>query len=146
MTGERKPFPVTQTAFNEGDGRFSPDGRLIAYTSNESGRGEVYVQAFPEAVERWQVSNGGGSLPHWRGDGKELFYLSSDRQIMSVGIQIQKVFSAGPPRPLFRLGRLSSEDYDVASDGQRFLFIVAEREASEPPISLVFNWRPEGKR
>jgi Tol biopolymer transport system component len=146
MTGERKPFPVTQTVFNEGEGRFSPDGRLIAYTSNESGRNEVHVQAFPEAVERWQVSSGGGSNPHWRRDGKELLYLSSDKQIMSVGIQIQKVFSAATPRPLFRLSRLSSEDFDVAPDGQRFLFIIAEREASEPPISLVFNWRPEDKR
>jgi len=146
LTGERKPFPVTQTSFNEFDGRFSPDSRLIAYTSNESGRNEVYVQAFPQAVERWQISTGGGGLPRWRRDGKELFYLSPDNQLMSVAVKSQPVFAAATPRPLFRLGRLTSEQYDVAPDGQRFLVLVSEREAPEPPISLVFNWLPQSKR
>jgi Tol biopolymer transport system component len=145
MTGERKPFPVTQTSFNEFDGRFSRDSRLIAYVSDESGRREVYVQAFPQAVERWQVSTGGGGSPSWRRDGKELFYLSPDNQLMSVAVKSQPVFAAAAPRPLFPLGRLSSQ-YDVAPDGQRFLFFVSEREAPAPPISLVFNWLPESSR
>jgi Tol biopolymer transport system component len=144
MTGERKPFPVVQTPFSADDGRFSPDGRLIAYTSNESGRKELYVQAFPQPVERWQISTGGGGSPRWRRDGKELFYLSPDRQLTSVAVKSQPVFAAATPRPLFRLIRESS--YDVAADGQRFLFIVPESGASAPPISLVFNWLPEGKR
>jgi dipeptidyl aminopeptidase/acylaminoacyl peptidase len=148
ITGERKPFPITQSPFNELEGRFSPDGRLIAYISDESGRDEIYVQAFPQAVERWQVSTGGGDFPQWRRDGKELFYLSPDNQLMSVVVETRPVFAFSVPRPLFRPatrpGRLSR--YDVAADGQRFLFTVPEREAPGPPISVVFNWLPESKR
>jgi Tol biopolymer transport system component len=145
MTGDRKPFPVTQSAFSEIAGRFSPDGRLIAYVSDESGRDEVYVQTFPQAVERLQVSSGGGSPPEWRRDGKELFYLSPDRQLMSVAIETRPVFKTAAPRPLFRIGPDFWID-DVAPDGQRFLARVSEGEATRSLIHLVFNWLPEGKR
>ena len=159
MTGERKPFPVTQTSFREGHGRFSPDGRLIAYLSDESGRSEVYVQAFPQAAERWQVSTGGANRPLWRRDGKELFYLSADNQLMSVRIETRPVFTATAPRPLFRVNSAAmvvpepcvtvpcaTSAYNVTSDGQRFLFVVSERETPKPPLHLVFNWLPESKR
>ncbi len=145
MTEDRKPFPVTQSAFSEVSGRFSSDGSLIAYVSDESGRDEVYVQAFPQAVERWQVSSGGGSPPVWRRDGKELFYLSPDGQIMGVAIETRPVFKATAPRSLFRVSQGSSIE-DVAPDGQRFLAIVSEGEAPKPLINLVFNWLPEVKR
>ncbi len=144
MMGEHKPFPVTQTPFTARDGRFSANGSLIAYVSDESGRDEVYVQSFPQPVDRWQVSTGGGGSPRWRRDGKELFYLSPENQLMSVEVRMQPRFAAATPRPIFRLGRSSS--YDVTADGQRFLFIIPERETSAPPISLVFNWLPESKR
>jgi dipeptidyl aminopeptidase/acylaminoacyl peptidase len=143
MTGERKPFAITQTPFDYGMAQFSPDGRLISYASDESGRYEVYVQAFPKAVERWQLSSAGGGNPRWRRDGRELFYQSLDGQLMSVGVQTQPAFVAGTPRPLFRLDR-KSPYYAVAPDG-RFLFMVPESETRRPPISLVFNWLSKGK-
>jgi dipeptidyl aminopeptidase/acylaminoacyl peptidase len=159
MTGEPKPFPVTQAAFRAERGRFSPDGRLIAYLSDDSGPNEVYVQAFPQAADRWQVSTGGASRPRWRKDGKELFYISADGQLMSVAIETRPVFTASAPRPLFRFSPAALllekpcvtapcvySPYEVAPDGQRFLSIVSERETPKPPINLVFNWLPESKR
>jgi Tol biopolymer transport system component len=147
MTGERKPFPVLQTPFDENDARFSPDGRSIVYVSDESGRYEVYVQAFPRTGERWQVSIAGGRNPRWRRDGGELFYVAPDGQIMAVGIHTQPAFAASTPRRLFpnpASGPFAA--YDVTRDGERFLFVVPDRETPKPPISLVFNWLPESKR
>ena len=80
---------------------FSPDGRFVAYVSNESGRDEIYVQTFPDAGGRWQVSNGGGSDPSWRGDGKELYYRSPDQKLMAVEIRGGSDFQAGVPQGLF---------------------------------------------
>jgi Tol biopolymer transport system component len=145
MEGERKPFRVTRTAFREEYGRFSPDGRFIAYLSDESGGNEVYVQTFPQPTERWRVSSGGALRPIWREDGKELFYLTPDHQLMSVEIQTRPVFAASAPRRLFQLAR-GPESYDVAPDGRRFLFVTTRSEVVDPPISLVFNWLPESER
>jgi eukaryotic-like serine/threonine-protein kinase len=86
LEGDRKPFPFLQTPFRENEGRFSPDGRWIAYRSNESGRPEVYVQTFPAGGGKWQVSTSGGLLPQWRGDGREVFYTSTDRKLMAVDV------------------------------------------------------------
>ncbi len=79
LSGEQKPFPFLETDFDERQGRFSPDGKWIAYTSNASGEWQVYVQSFPASGGKWQVSTNGGAQPQWRRDGKELFYLSPDR-------------------------------------------------------------------
>ena len=151
-----KPFLVGNPLFREEYGRFSPDGRLIAYLSDETGRNEVYVQTFPEADQRWQISSGGAAQrPLWRADGKELFFLSADNEMMSVDIQRQPAFKPGKQRALFRLnsplaGRISATSsacrYDVTPDGQRFLISYADRETPKPPLTVVFDWAPESNR
>jgi Tol biopolymer transport system component len=98
--------------------RFSPDGRWLAYSSAESGRNEVFVQGFPESRARWQVSNQGGNSPCWRRDGKELYYLAVDGQLMAVTVRANAVGLAfDPPQALFPLPGTASS-FDVAPDGQ----------------------------
>jgi Tol biopolymer transport system component len=99
--GDRKPILFLQTPFNETHPAFSPDGRWLAYQSNESGRAEIYVQNFPGPGGRWQVSTAGGVGPAWRADGKELFYAGPDQKLMAVDIQAGETFEAGVPRALF---------------------------------------------
>jgi Tol biopolymer transport system component/predicted Ser/Thr protein kinase len=124
---------------NNGDARFSPDGRWIAYTSEESGRNEIYLAAFPGQGERWQVSTEGGVQPRWRRDGKELFYLSSDLRLMSVEVRASSATpEPGVPKLLFEPHPLPTF-YDAAADGQRFLVVSSGVEQS-PPITLVQNW------
>jgi hypothetical protein len=138
--------PLISTEANEAQARVSPDGRWIAYTSDESGRPEVYVQRFPEAGERIGVSAGGGAQPTWRGDGRELFYVDLDRRLMSVPMQPGAHIVAGEPRPLFELPSYGFEIfygvrnvYDVAPDGSRFLVLTRdEREASS--LTVVTNF------
>ncbi len=125
--------------------RFSPDGKWVAYASNESGRWEIYVTSFPEARGKWQVSNAGGDQPRWRGDGKELFYLSNDSKIMAVPVTIGSNFDAGTPTALFQANPremfATSElfSYDVSRDGQKFL-INAQLKTAMTPLSVVLNW------
>src|SRR5262249_55283249 len=85
LFGDRVPFPYLQSPFREGDARFSPDGRWVAYTSDETGTYEVYVQSFPIGAGKWQISRGGGGLPKWRADGKELLYVNNGT-LMSVEV------------------------------------------------------------
>jgi eukaryotic-like serine/threonine-protein kinase len=125
--------------------RFSPDGKWVAYSSNESGRWEIYVTSFPEAHGKWQVSNTGGDQPRWRGDGKELFYLSTDSKIMAVPVKTGSNFDAGTPAVLFQANPremfATSElfSYDVSSDGQKFL-INTQLKTEMTPMSVVLNW------
>ena len=103
LEGERKPLAVLQTRFTEGDAQFSPDGKWIAYRSNQSGRNEVYVRAFPVSGGQWQVSNQGGSRPKWRADGKELFYLGPNgSNVLAAGIRVAGAsLQSDTPRELF---------------------------------------------
>ncbi len=143
VTGEAKPFLLLQSEFAEFQGHFSPDGRWFAYVSDESGRPEVYVQSFPHAGGKWQVSTGGGAQPHWRRDGKELFYISADRKLMAVSVKLDGGFESGAPSPLFTTqvsGFASPDRYDVSPDGQRFLINSAVGETSKTPINVVLNW------
>jgi serine/threonine protein kinase len=125
--------------------RFSPDGKWVAYSSNESGRWEIYVTSFPEAHGKWQVSNAGGDQPRWRGDGKELFYFSNDSKIMAVEVKTGANFDAGTPAALFQANPremfATSElfSYDVSSDGQKFL-INTQLKTEMTPVSIVLNW------
>jgi Tol biopolymer transport system component len=153
LTGDRTPFPVAQTSFEEFGGQFSPDGRWLAYASNESGRAEIYVRPFPSPGGKWQVSTAGGNQPRWRRDGKELFYVAPDNRLMAVPLGLAADTSAvvvGEPMVLFptRLasgagigppGSIFAAQYDVATDG-RFLMNVAVEEATAPPITIVQNW------
>jgi hypothetical protein len=103
----------------------SPDGRWIAYTSDETGNPEVYVQSFPTPGGKWQISTSGGADPRWRRDGRELFFISSDRKLMAVEVKSDSVFQAGLPRELFATGVSGLVDvrthYAVTTDGRRFL-------------------------
>jgi eukaryotic-like serine/threonine-protein kinase len=141
LFGDRKPYPFVRTKAPEGQARFSPDGRWVAYWSGESGVGEIYVLPFPGPGDRWQVSTGGWD-PVWRRDGKELFYLSGDG-VVAVDVKMAgSTLETGPPRPLFRLPPQAEIEttYDVSPDGQRFLTIVSDKEARLVPITLMQNW------
>ena len=130
-------------SFNEDAAAFSPDGRWIAYSSNESGQFQVDVQPFPPTGGKYQVSKNGGTQPMWRGDGKELFFLAPDLSLMAVDIASGPAFRAGSARRLSQTqavapsGLTGQMAYDVTSDGQRFLVKVP---ASFSPITVVVNW------
>ena len=132
--------------------QFSPDGRWIAYSSNETGKMEIYVANFPGGNGKWQVSTGGGQEPRWRQDGKELFYLSPDGKMMAVALAPGASFEAGSPLALFQTHRrqaLSSQDffsYDVSGDGQRFLIAPQMDEGTPAPLSVLLNWVAEVER
>ena len=137
----RKPFPVVRTNFDETEGQFSPDGHWIAYTSNESGRNEIYVRPFPEDGGKSQISAAGGSQPRWRADGKELFYVAQDDRLMAVPMRVTpdgRAVDAGAPVALFskRPGT-----YAVARDGRFLMFVNAGATAADvPPLTVVLNW------
>jgi serine/threonine protein kinase len=141
---DRKPVAFLQTEFNETDGRFSPDARWIAYTSNESGRNEVYIRSYSGSGGRWQASVAGAHGPRWRRDGKELYYLTPDNKIMSAEIvfkattvevsNVHLLFEA----PL--IVQLIFPGYDVTADGNRFLVNVQFESQNQTPLTLVVNW------
>jgi len=140
--GSNKKVIEVASGGNNGaqDSRFSPDGRWIAYDIDDSGRYEVYVQAFPGPGGKWQVSAAGGSIPRWRGDGKELFYLSLDNKIMAVPVETTPTFRAGAPVPLFAVHPGGGAVYDVSADGKRFLVNSLPADQGSPPLSLLVNW------
>jgi eukaryotic-like serine/threonine-protein kinase len=154
-----KPFPYLRTEFNEDHGQFSPDGRWVAYQSDESGRQEIYVRPFSpsssgvgaSAVGKWQISTDGGSDPSWRGDGKELYYLSPDRKLMAVEVVADPIFHAGVPKALFQAPRASLNvgtlrGWDVTSDGARFLFATPATEIAQAPFTVELNWQAALKK
>lgn len=146
LQGDRKPFPVVKTPANENQGQFSPDGKYIAYTSNESGQSEIYVVSFPPSPSggRWLISKGGGVMPRWRRDGKELFYISPSNEMMSVDIAAHPDFSYGSPRRLFQTGlvdtgiRNGPMSWDIAPDGR---FIIITDPSVDTSITAILNWR-----
>jgi serine/threonine protein kinase len=135
--------------FTTKNGQFSPDGKWVAYTSNESGNWEIYVTSFPEAHGKWQVSNSGGTQPRWRGDSKELFYLASDGKMMAVPVTAGTNFDAGAPVALFQANSrelvATSElvSYDITKDGQRFLINTQIEKAEMQPMMMILNWAAE---
>jgi Tol biopolymer transport system component len=139
LAGDRKPIAVAETPFDEVDGRFSPDGRWVAYVSNEGGRSEIYVQPFPGPGSKAQLSVGGGTTPRWRRDGRELFYVAPDNRLMAVSItQRESHLDGAAPLALFMLPKASG--YEPSQDGQRLLVNAVVSEAS--PITIILNWRP----
>ena len=148
LSGDRKPVPFLRTKANEFGGRFSPDGKWMAYHSDESGRLEVYVQPFPASGGKWQVSKDGGSYPKWRRDGKEMFYLAADRKIMAVEVHAGATFQASVPMPLFET-RISFafRHFTVTGAGRGFLVPTPTGEAwSSTPATVVLNWTAGIKR
>jgi eukaryotic-like serine/threonine-protein kinase len=142
LFGERTPFAVLQSEFNEWQAQFSPDGKWIAYVSDQSGIPQVYVQAFPTQTGTWPISVAGGTQPRWRRDGSELFYLAPDRKLMAVAVKAAATFEADSPRPLFETTLDTTQfrqTYAVSNDGKRFL-LNAMIETSAPPLTVVQNW------
>jgi eukaryotic-like serine/threonine-protein kinase len=153
LAGDRKPVPFLRTDFNEQDGHFSPEGHYVVYTSDESGRKEIYVRQFSfdsadsasNAGAKWQISNSGGSEPRWRGDCKEIDYRAPDGKLMAVEVTTKPVFQAGAPVALFQAplagGPAGFPNWDVTSDGKRFLFPAPAEQAASTPFTIVLNWQ-----
>jgi len=141
-THDRKARPFIKTRFDEDDPVFSPDGRWIAYSSNDSAEKEVYVQAFPAGGRRWQVSIGGGAFPLWNPKGSEIFYRTKDGSVMAVPVLTAPGFRPGVPTRLFRT---TDHLTDVMRDG-RFLMIREDTRTAATHLSLVFNWFEELNR
>jgi serine/threonine protein kinase/Tol biopolymer transport system component len=153
LIGKREPYPVVRTSADEHYGTPSPDGRWLAYISNESGAYEVYVEAFPATGLKRQVSTLGGFEPHWRSDGKELFYRAPNQTLMAVGVKSNATtLEFSPPKELFATRiqwmeiQAVAHHYAAAPDGQRFLMISATDEAQSSPITVVLNWTTALKR
>jgi eukaryotic-like serine/threonine-protein kinase len=149
FSGDRKPFKFLGPPSDQIHANFSPDGRFVAYTSNESGRFQVYVQTFPLSDRKWQVSTDGGYEPRWRGDGREIYYLSEDRKLMAVAVGAGPSFAV--PKTLFQTrvpeGVTSRRTHYVPSrDGQRFLVNTQSSDASPNPITVVLNWQADLKK
>ncbi len=149
LSGDKKPFKFLGPPADQIHGNFSPDGRFVAYTWNESGRFQVYVQTFPLSDRKWQVSTDGGYEPRWRGDGHEIYYLSEDRKLMAVAVGAGPSFAV--PKVLFQTrvpeGVTPRRTHYVPSrDGQRFLVNTQSLDASPSPITVVLNWQAELKK
>ena len=144
LFGDRKPFPYLQTKFHEGNAAFSPDGRWVAYISDESGSFEVYLSPFPAGGGKYQVSQGGGDQPEWKHDGSELYYLAPDGKLMEASVKENgAAVEIGAPRQLFQQSMAGTgpgeRSYCVAPDGKCFLVDKAPQ-GSSPPLTLVTNW------
>ncbi len=144
MTGDRTPQPLVRTDKTEHQVQVAPGGRWFAYSSNESGRYEVYVQAFPTPTHRWQISTTGGGDARWSADGRQLFYIAEDRQLMSVAVKSGETFEHGSAVPLFDTGMdpywgTSRNHYDVTRDG-RFLMMVPVVDNRTSPFNITLNW------
>ena len=138
----QKPLPYVETGATENNPALSPSSEWLAYASDETSQREIYVQSFPIPGRKYQISVSGGSAPVWSRDGKELFYVAPDRQLMAVAIQSRNGnLEAGAPKPLFdsKLIRGLDRTFDVSKDG-RFLIPMDER-TSTPPLTLVVNWQ-----
>jgi tRNA A-37 threonylcarbamoyl transferase component Bud32/Tol biopolymer transport system component len=144
LGGERKAYAFLQTRFDERSARFSPNGRWVAYHSNESGSSEVFVRPYPGPGSKWQISPEGGTGPHWSQNDRELFYRNGDK-MMAVTVETKPTFRAGRPRTLFE-GQLL-ESYDADFDGKRFLMIKRDPAESGPTrVNVILNWFEEVKR
>jgi hypothetical protein len=142
LSGERKPIPFLQTQFSEARGRFSPDGRWMAYQSDESGRMEVYAAPFPGPGGKWQISTAGGTFPRWRADGAEIFYLAPGNRLMAAPVNGKgATFEVGAVKALFDIRPAGGGyRYDVTADGQRFLTNEVEEQTGSAPVTVVLNW------
>jgi eukaryotic-like serine/threonine-protein kinase len=145
LSGERKPQPLLRTKSDERGARVSPDGNWLVYVSDETGINEVYVTQFPQPGRSWRISRSGGSTPYWRGDGRELFFLSGNKlmaaSVVTTGATAE--FQAGAPQPLFEI---EGPNYAPSRDGQRFLTSVVTEKAPAPLINVALNWTAEVKR
>jgi serine/threonine protein kinase len=144
-----KPFPLLNSQFNEGAGRFSPDGKWLAYSSNETGVSQIYVRAFPpeasRSTEKWQISQNGGLDMRWRGDGRELYWVTQDGKIWAADIETRSGrVQSGTPHELFTAAiyTATAGSFDVTPDGQRFLLLLfASQAEGSIRLNVVSNWQ-----
>jgi Tol biopolymer transport system component len=142
ITGERKPFQLTNTSFNEWQGTFSPDVHWIAYSSNESGLNEIYLQSFPESTQKYRVSVNGGSQPKWRPDGKELYYVSPENMLLAVDVKRTPQITFGVPQKLFKADVGSYINmYSILDNGQHFLVNKWGTNDTSQPLQVIVNWK-----
>lgn len=142
MTGTRKAVPLIATRFSEYEPRFSPDGKWLVYTSEESGRPEIYVQTFPLSNLKFQISTNGGVQPIWSRNGREIFFLGLDGKVMSAPLTIAPRFTPGVPRALFQADAdilYVHNSYEPSADGQRFV-VATYAGAQAPPVAVIVNW------
>jgi Tol biopolymer transport system component len=144
--GRQPPRPIQQTRFFEMAGRFSPDGKWLAYASNETGRFEIYVVPYPGPGGKWQVSTAGGNYPQWRADGKELFFEGADQSFMAVDVRAGTTFEVGVPTRLFRTTLVRGSNgraWAASRDGQRFLINTSAGNAAPSHLIVATNWTSE---
>jgi serine/threonine protein kinase/Tol biopolymer transport system component len=153
LDSTQKPAPFVAKPYNESQGQFYPEPagipRWIAFTSDETGQLEIYVESFPAHTERVRISSGGGTQPRWRRDGKELYYIASDRKLMAVEVKTAPRFKHGVPKPLFdshvsssgSSGQFGEMKWASAPDGKRFLCITQRKESASAPITIVTDWQ-----
>ena len=144
------PAPLVRTEFDERNAKFSPDGKWIAYTSDETGKQEVYVQPFPPSSHsggKWKISDRGGGQPQWPRPGNELYYLAPDRKIMAVLVRTATSFEASAPRPLFESGIVDDfrVGFAVTTGGKRFLVPAALTQPGSRVATVVVNWTSQIK-
>ena len=148
LEGERNPRPFLKTPFNEDQAVISPDGKWVAYKSNESGRDEIYVATFPQLSGKWQVSKDGGAEPQWRHDAKELFFSDAGRKLMSAEVKTSSgAFETDVPKLLFETPLVNipaRNRFVVTGDGQQF--VVITRLSAPAPLNVVLNWTAEIKK
>jgi Tol biopolymer transport system component len=148
--GDTTQVPIAASPALEGDAAMSPDGRWLAYVSEESGVFEIYVRPFPDTESaRWQVSAAGGTDPVWSRNGRQLFYLSAQNEMMSVEVAPGAGFSISPPKRLFSTAPYSPvppvPSFDVSPDGQRFLMLRETTPTDRNELIVVQNWVEEMK-
>ena len=147
--GDHTLIPYLQSQFNEAHAHFSPDGHWIVYSSDESGRPEIYVRSFPDSGGKWQISTAGGEQASWRGDGKEIFYMAPDRKLMAVTVNIGASFEVGIPAPLLQThipvtGITDDRNsYFATPDGQKFLVDELLESQMAEPLTVVLNWQAD---
>ena len=154
IEGEHKPYPWLSTQFDESSWHgFSPDGKWIAYSSTETGRSEIYIQAFvpgePASGAKWPISSGGGTMPIWRRDGRAMYYFDTKSKMMEVEVTLGSKIVAGVPKELFDIGPLRadmSRAWSMTGDGQRLLFVTRAEDADLSPFTVVLNWMAELKK
>lgn len=149
LFGDRKPFPIVQTPFDDISGTVSPDGKWLAYHNNESGRNEVYITAFPGGGAKWQVSSSGGADARWKGDSREMYFLDPSDNLMAVDVDGSGVTPRlGVPHALFQAIGVQRQvgTYVPSSDGKKFLVNSGSAKPGTEPLTLVTNWTADLKK